>query len=100
MYALKEKYRKNKQNNLSDSLESFLLYCEAVYKFVKSYYCPDVLETENVLPLEQSAAYHVAKAVFLEKCDMKQRISCLSQAVREFPGFKTEIEQMIKQLNF
>lgn len=102
MYALKEKYRKNKQNqnNLPDSLERFLLYCEAVYKFVKSYYCPDVLETENVLPLEQSAAYHVAKAVFLEKCDMKQRISCLSRAVREFPGFKTEIEQMIKQLNF
>lgn len=81
-------------------IEIFLQYCESVWRFANAYYNPEILQMEENSPiaLEQRAAYHVALAFFIENCSMTERISYLKKAVEVFPGFKSKIAEILRQM--
>lgn len=96
---LKEKIMAGQKTDLG-YLEVFLLYCEATGKFSEKYYHPSLLMNDVVspIPVEQKAAYHIYLALSDTSLSLAECIRHLKSAVQIFPGFKSEISQILDQL--
>lgn len=95
-YILKMKYLETGKQGKDRKLFSQYVCMTAVY--CKKYYHPNILEQQEkgVLSADLYAVYNIYQAM-QENADTHQRIMYLKEALRVFPGFKSEIQYLLEQ---
>lgn len=95
-YILKMKYLETGKQEKDRELFSQYVCMTAVY--CKNYYHPNILEQQEkgVLSADLYAVYNIYQAM-QENADTHQRIMYLKEALRVFPGFKSEIQYLLEQ---